>query len=385
MYYRRNLEHDIQDSLKNNPVTAIIGPRQCGKSTMVKHLLETKKEKLYLDLERPSDLNKLEDPEWFLESQKKKLVCLDEIQRKPDLFSLIRSLVDQDRRPGRYLILGSASRDLLRQSSESLAGRISYKRLSPFLWSEISHQVSLETYLTRGGFPLSLLAGSDKISYEWRQDFISTFLERDLMQFSGFAPATMRRLWQMLAHMNGQTINYSSLSKSLGVSHTTIKNYVDLLEGTFMLLQIKPYTANTKKRLVKSPRIYLADTGLVNALLQLRDFDQAAGHPGFGALWETLVINNLVYHFPDLDFSFYRTNHGSEIDLVVSNANRKITIECKASLSPRLSKENYAAINDIDPIKTFIVIPSLDSSYPLKRNIDVVSLEALIQKIRDIF
>lgn len=385
MYYNRNLEHDIQDSLQNNPVTAIIGPRQCGKSTMVKHLLETKKEKLYLDLERPSDLNKLEDPEWFLESQHEKLICLDEIQRKPDLFALIRSLVDQDRRPGKYLILGSASRYLLRQSSESLAGRISYKRLSPFLWSEISHHVSLETYLSRGGFPLSLLAGSDKISYEWRQDFISTFLERDLMQFSGFAPTTMRRLWQMLAHMNGQTINYSSLSKSLGVSHTTIKNYVDLLEGTFMLLQIKPYTANTKKRLVKSPRIYLADTGLVNALLQLGDFDQAAGHPGFGALWETLVINNLVYHFPDLDFSFYRTNHGSEIDLVVSNANRKITIECKASLSPRLSKENYAAIDDIDPIKTFIVIPSLDSSYPLKRNIDVVSLEALIQNMRSIF
>ena len=385
IYNKRNLEKEIIKSLKNNPVTAIIGPRQCGKSTLAKYLLDDWEKKLYLDLERPSDMNKLEDPEWFLESQKEKLICLDEIQRKPHLFAVLRSLIDQDRRPGMYLVLGSAGRDLLRQSSESLAGRIAYKHLSPFLWNEISHLTSLENYLSRGGFPPALLAGTDQASYEWRQDFITTFLERDLMQFSGFSAVTMRRLWQMLAHSNGHTINYSSLAGSLGVSHTTIKNYVDLMEGAFMLLQIRPYIANTKKRLVKSPRIYLTDTGMINALLQLKDFDQVAGHPGFGTLWETLVINNLVNHFPALDFSFYRTNHGSEIDLVVSNAKIKIAIECKASLSPQLSKQNYSAISDIDPFKTFVVIPSSASSYPLKKNIDVHSLDTVINKLQELF
>lgn len=385
MYYPRKLEQEILYSLQNNPVTAILGPRQCGKSTLVKHLLKDRKDSLYLDLERPSDLNKLEDPEWFLESQKDKLVCLDEIQRKPNLFSVLRGLIDQDRRPGKYLILGSAGRDLLKQSSESLAGRISYKRLSPFLWSEIADIASMETYLSRGGFPPALLSKNDTVSYEWRQDFISTFLERDLLQFSGFAPVTMRRLWQMLAHANGQTINYSSLSASLGVSHTSIRNYVDLLEGAFMLTQIRPWASNTKKRLVKSPKVYLTDTGVLNALLQLKNFEQSAGHPVFGSLWESLVISNLMNHFQGLEFSFYRTNHGSEIDLVVSDSSKTIAIECKASLSPQLTKGNFLSIEDINPLKTFIVVPASDADYSMKKDIEVVSIEALTGKMKELF
>lgn len=379
-YLPRQLEAEIETSLSRYPATAILGPRQCGKSTLVKHLLQKKKEAIYLDLERPSDLAKLTDAEWFLSTQLDKLVCLDEIQRKPEIFPLLRSLIDQGKRKGMYLILGSASRELIRQSSESLAGRISFKRLTPFLWQEIEQITTLETYLSRGGFPPSLLTPDDAVSFEWRENFISTFLERDLLQFAGFAPPTMRRLWKMLAHTNGQTVNLSSLGSSLGVSHTTIRNYIDLLEATFMLIQLAPYGGNTKKRLVKSPKIYLSDAGIATALLYLKTFEAAAGHPIFGSLWETAVLSNLVGHFPHLEYSFYRTNHGAEIDLVVSNGDTTIAIECKATLSPKLSAGNFSALKDIKPNACLVAAP-VNESYPLKKDIDVVSLPELIRRI----
>lgn len=383
MYIPRLLETDVIDSLENNPVTAVLGPRQCGKSTMVKNLLEKRQDSLYLDLERPSDLRKLDDAEWFLGNQLDKLVCLDEIQRKPEIFPLLRSLIDQDRKCGMYVILGSASAELLRQSSESLAGRISFKHLTPFLFNEIKEKYSLEIYMTRGGFPPGLLAKNNSQSLEWRQDFIRTFLERDLMQFSGFSPVTMRRLWQMLAHYNGQLINYSALGSSLGVSHTTIRNYIDLLEGTFMLFQLRPWIGNTKKRLVKSPRIYISDPGITAALLNLGDFNQLAGHPVFGSLWETIVLANLKGHFPDLEYSFYRTSHGAEIDFVISNGSASIAIESKATLSPDLSKGNYNALEELKPKETFIVAPT-EEGYPFKKNIRVVSLYELIDRVGEI-
>lgn len=221
---------------------------------------------MYLDLERPSDLEKLNDAEWFLSSQKDKLICIDEIQRKPDLFPLIRSLVDEWNRPSCFVVLGSASRDLLMQSSESLAGRIVYKQLTPFLWEELK-DISIEKYFERGGFPRSVLATGDRISFDWRSSFIATFLERDLLQWINFTPATMRRLWQMLAHVNGQTVNYSNLGNSLGVSNQTVKNYIDLLKSTYMVDVVEPYISNLGKRLVKSPKVYISDSGIVAALL----------------------------------------------------------------------------------------------------------------------
>jgi predicted AAA+ superfamily ATPase len=382
-YISRILEAEVKATLQRTAVTAVLGPRQCGKSTLVKRLLAEEENALYLDLERPSDLQKLADAEWFLSSQIDKLVCLDEIQRKPDLFPLLRSLVDESGRKGMYLILGSASRDLLQQSSESLAGRISFKYLTPFLWAEIATHDSLENYLSRGGFPPSFLADNADNAFEWRIDFITTFLERDLLQFTGFAPQTMRRLWQMLAHSNGQTVNYSALGSSLGVSHTTIRNYIDLLEGTFMLRQLRSFTGNTKKRLVKSPKIYLSDTGIITALLQLKSFEQAAGHPVFGSLWESAVLANLYGHFPRLNYSFYRTSYGTEIDLVVSNAHTSIAIECKATVSPKLTAGNYKAMEDIKPQRLFVVAP-VTSGYPLKRDIEVVSLRELIDRVADL-
>jgi uncharacterized protein len=380
-YYPRILETKITESLARNPVTAILGPRQCGKSTLAKQITQNRDNVVFLDLERPSDLGKLDDPEWFFHSQSGKLICLDEIQRKPELFPVIRAVSDTDPRPGSFLILGSASRDLIRQSSETLAGRISYKKLTPFLWEEIGTDFSIEEYLNRGGFPRSILALDDDASYEWRSDFISTFLERDLLQFSGFSPQTMRRLWQMLAHSNGQTLNLTSIGESLGVSHTTVRNYVDLLEGTFMVIQLPPWRGNTKKRLVKTPKVYLSDSGITAALLQLRNFEQITGHQVFGSLWETVVLMNLKAHIPEAEFSFYRTSHGNEIDIILKIANRTLAIECKATLSPSLSSSFYKASEDVNPDRVLVVSP-VDKGYPMKKGIDVVSIKELIETVK---
>jgi len=380
MYIPRIIEPDIRSALQHNPAVAILGPRQCGKSTLVKHLLRNEEKSLYLDLERPSDQQKLVDPEWFLSTQSQKLVCLDEVQRMPEIFPLLRSLIDEQGRKGMYVILGSASHDLIRQSSESLAGRIHFHRLTPFLFSEVQHHVDLETYLSRGGFPRSILADEEDVSFRWREDFISTFLERDLLQFAGFTPIMMRRLWQMLAHLNGQTANYSKLGDALGISHTTVRKYIDLLEGTFMLTQLPPYYANTKKRLIKSPKVYLSDTGIVAALLQLRDFNQLAGHPVMGTLWEGLVLQQLKGHFPNLEYSFYRTNHGHEIDIVVMQGSRKLAIECKASSAPSLSKGNYKALDDIHPEKCFVLAP-VPEGYSMHKSIEVVAIHEFIEKM----
>ncbi len=380
MYIRRNIEESVTRSLKHYPVTAIVGPRQCGKSTLVKHILEQHRPSIYLDLERPSDLKKLEDAEWFLSSQKDKLICIDEIQRKPELFPLIRSLVDERGTPGCFLVLGSASRDLLKQSSESLAGRISYLHLTPFLWKELNDGYHINQYFAEGGFPRSILADPE-ISFEWRENFIATFLERDLLQWTGFMPITMRRLWQMLAHVNGQIVNYSVLARSLDVSVVTVKNYIDLLEGTFMIHVVPPYMSNLGKRMVKSPKIYISDSGITATLLGLRSFEELSGHPAFGAVWEQIVFVNLKALFPEASFYYYRTSNGAEADFVITLRNTVFAVECKASFSPNLSKGNYNAFEDIAPKHVFVVSP-VKEGWPMKPGIDLVSLGEAEEKIR---
>jgi predicted AAA+ superfamily ATPase len=329
-----------------------------------------------LDLELPSDKAKLDNAEWFFSSQKDKLICIDEIQRQPDLFPLIRSLVDAWDRPGCFLILGSASRDLLRQSSESLAGRIAYKRLTPFLWDEVASVSTIERYMSSGAFPRSILAVREKTSFDWRAEFISTFLERDLLQWSGFSPAAMRNLWRMLAHMNGSTANYSTLASSLGISHTTVKNYIDLLASAYMVEAVPPYFSNLGKRLVKAPKIYLADSGITASLLGLHSFEELAGHPGFGAVWEQIVLSNIRALIPSADICHYRTSNGAEIDFVVTTDSGVFAVECKASYSPVLSKGNFSAIEDIAPNHTFVVTPSPEN-WSMKKGIDVISLTEL--------
>ncbi len=381
MFLPRKIENAVLAALNSNPIVALIGPRQCGKSTLAKHLLENNSNSIYLDLERPSDLQKLTDAEWFLISQKGKLICIDEIQRKPELFPLLRSLVDEWNYNGAFLVLGSASRDLLKQSSESLAGRISYKKLSPFLWQELDGKYPIENYYAKGGFPRSILNTDSEESYEWRENFISTFLERDLLQWRGFTPVTMRRLWQMLAHNNGQTVDYSTLARSLEVSAVTIKNYIDLLESTFMVEIVPSYISNMGKRLVKAPKVYITDSGICSALLGLSTFEAISGHPAIGAIWEQIVLVNIKGIFPDATFFFYRTTNGAEIDFVIKIKNKVFAIECKSGLSPTLSKGNYNAIEDVNPIHTFIVCP-VEKGWQMKNGIDIVSLSEIEDKIR---
>jgi predicted AAA+ superfamily ATPase len=379
-YIVRKIETEILESLEHNPVTAILGPRQCGKSTLAKNLIKGQKEAVYLDLERPSDLQKLENGEWYLSTQRDKLICIDEIQRKPELFPLIRSLVDEWEGAGNFLVLGSSSRELLKQSSESLAGRISYKQLTPFLFTEVKEIVNLERFIQCGGFPRSILSPDTKKSFGWRSDFISTFLERDLLQWAGFYPITMRRLWHMLAHNNGQTVNYSALGSSLSVSNVTIRNYIDLLEGTFMVDVLPPYFSNLKKRLIKAPRVYIADSGITSALLGLTSFEQLSGHPAMGAIWEQMVLTHLKAHFRNADFSYYRTSNGAEVDIVMTYQGHVFAFECKASRSPVLTNGSFLAIEDINPIASFVVAP-VESSWSMKKNLEVVSLHEVVTKI----
>src|SRR5271157_3095890 len=331
-YISRYLEKTIIDRLHDYPSVAILGPRQCGKSTLAHHILKNSPGALYLDLELPSDLNKIKEPELFLQQHDDNLICLDEIQRTPELFPVLRSFIDRNRKNGRFLILGSASRDLIRQSSETLAGRISHVELSPFLLREsvVHGRFNLHRYWLRGGFPRSFLAQSDQASYLWRHDFIRSFVERDvLMAQSGASTAKIDRLLRMCAHISGQTVNYSKLGASLDMSDNTIHNYLDVLNGGFMVRILRPYFTNIKKRLVKSPKIYLRDSGILHALLSVETFDGLLGSPELGASWEGLVVENILSSInPSVSASFYRTAKGEEADLVLEKGRGRIIIEC---------------------------------------------------------
>jgi predicted AAA+ superfamily ATPase len=376
MYIPRVKEKDIKKSLSAFPVTAIIGPRQCGKSTLAKKILEEVANGLYLDLERPSDLSRLNEPELYLSSCKGKLICIDEIQRKPEIFPLIRSLVDEWGTKGSFLLLGSASRDLLRQSSESLAGRISYQRLTPFLWKEIANHTSLSRYMADGAFPGSILADNEEISFEWRENFIQTFLERDLHWWTGGSPESVRRLWTMLAHENGQTVNYTKLGTAMGMSDSSVRKYTEALASTFMLEIVKPYFSNAKKRLVKAPKIYIADAGITTALLQLRSYENLVSHPAFGAIWEQIVLSEIKGHWPNAEVFYYRSAGGAEIDFVIELRGKVLAVECKASLSPTLTKGTYSAIQDIQPEKLIVAAP-IKQGWLMKENVTVAGLQEL--------
>lgn len=378
----RQYTETIESRIINNPVVAILGPRQCGKTTLAKLIMANHPNSVYIDLEKPSDLSKLDNAEWFFSANRGKLICIDEIQRKPELFALLRSIVDETNENGQFLVLGSASRDLIRQSSESLAGRISYITLSPLLINEIAKDTSIEKYLTRGGFPRSFLASSDEYSFQWRKDFITTFIERDILQFKGVVPATIRRLMTMIAHVNGQTINYSSIGNSLGISNVALKNNIDLLSGSFILNIVPQVNRNTGKRLVKAPKIYFSDPGIVEALLNLRNFNSIVSHPAFGSLWETLVLMNLSGNFPDAEISFYRTSNGAELDFIVMDNDTTVCIECKTNSNPTLTKGNFISIEDLKPVKTFVVSP-VTNYYEYAENIIVTPLSALPGLIRE--
>lgn len=371
-YLNRLLEQELANSLEESPVVAVLGPRQCGKSTLIRRLIEGRQDAVFLDLERPSDQAKLADPEFYLSRFQGRLVCIDEIQLRPELFPVIRAICDETHRPGQFLISGSASHDLIQRSSESLAGRIFYLRLTPFLVDELV-DAPWDRYLLRGGFPLSYGARDDAASYRWRDQFVRTFLERDLRFWRNVSPTTMRRLWMMLAHDNGQTVNFSRLGSSLGIADTTVRGYVDLLKDTFMVEQVPPYFSNLKKRLVKAPKVYLADSGITNALLDLRTFDALYSHSAYGACWEQAVLANIRGLRPNAEIFFYRDSNGNEVDFVVREGRRIVAVECKCSSAPTVGRGTYAALDDIQPTDAFVVAP-VKESYQMNDRIAVIGL-----------
>jgi len=382
-YIPRKITPTVRRKLREIPAVAIIGARQCGKTTLAKKVIAKNKSAIYLDLEKNSDLNKLQDPEAFFRLNAHRLICLDEIQRIPELFPLLRSMIDENNRNGQFLILGSASPGLLKQSSETLAGRISYVHLSPFVLSELQADKDggLDRKLwLRGGFPRSYLARAEPSSLEWRQDFIRTFLERDIPQLGFQIPARrLERLWQMLAHLQGQLLNSSKLGESLGVSHHTVRTYLEMLEQTFMLRILQPYAANLKKRLVKSPKIYIRDAGILHALLDIETQNDLLGHPVYGASWEGLVIENICSTYPEWRPYFFRSSSGAEIDLILTKGQRRVAIECKASSAPQVRRGFFNALKDLE-IKEAWVLAPVSGSYPLKGEIFVSAPVEFLKK-----
>lgn len=384
----RQLRDKALASLKQFKILAIIGPRQVGKSTLAAGLLG--KDGLWLDLERPSDLRKLDDPETFLTQHSAKLICIDEVQQRPDLFPVLRVLSDAGARNGQFLILGSASPELLRQSSETLAGRIQYLELTPFLLEELCSQNQpapacqvLPILWLKGGYPLSYLAGEGP-SFAWRQAYIATFLERDL-SLLGFnrSPTVMRRFWTMLAHSQGQVVNYSKLAGSLDTTAPTIKSFIAMMVDTFMVRVLMPWHRNIKKRLVKSPKVYVRDAGILHALLDIETRDQLQGHPVYGSSFEGFAIEQILASISTRwQASFYRSATGDELDLVLSLRTMTLAIEIKASKAPAFNHGNRNALKTVQPDHCYL-LGLVDEPYTLDERVTVTNIPALIVAIRD--
>ncbi len=322
----------------------------------------------------------LEDPEAFLSANSNQLICLDEVQRVPELFPILRYAIDQHGGTGRFLLLGSASRDLIEQASESLAGRIAYLELTPFLWQEANLQnIKFNDYWTRGGFPRSLLASSNGTSMEWRQEFVRSFLERDLLQLKPrLSPERARRLWIMVAHCHGRVLNKSQLAAALDVDAHTIGSYLDLLEAAFMIRRLPPYHSNLRKRLVKSPKIYIRDTGILHTLLGIQDFNALLAHPVRGFSWESLIIDQILARLhPLAQASFYRSAKGAEADLLIEHNGKTILLEMKASSAPKMERGFWNVLADIDPLFARVIAP-IERRYPLKQGVEVVPLNEII-------
>ncbi|MFC2101740.1 ATP-binding protein [Bacteroidota bacterium] len=379
----RLAEEKIKDLLGGFPCVAIIGPRQVGKTTLAKQIRKSFVESIYMDLELQRDFVKLEDAETYLSQFEDKLVIIDEVQRKRELFPVLRALIDQDRRPGRFLLLGSAAPDLLRNSSESLAGRIAYYELTPFLVPEIYPHYNLIDLWMRGGFPDPFLRG--RYWLDWMNNFVKTYFERDLPNL-GFPadPITGERLWAMLAHLHGNLVNYAEIGKSLDLSIHTIKKYIGFLSNAFLIREIQPFHSNLKKRLVKSPKVYVSDSGLLHYLLGIDSETQLAGNPKMGASWEGFVIEQITSLIqPNRSLYFYRTHDGAELDLVVTKGGEPVAgIEVKFGSNIRVSRGNTEAVQFLNTQQNFLIIKE-DEDYLLSNGFRVCGLTVFLSKYLD--
>ena len=387
--YKRELTQKITQGLNQNPAVAILGPRQIGKTTLALEIAKHQPS-IYLDLENPEDFQKLRDPAHYLNLHADKLVILDEVQRYPDLFMSLRGIIDTRRREGRgngrFLVLGSASNELLKQSSESLAGRIHYSEmtgLNPFE-IEQSKAEPLQRLWMRGGFPDSYTASNDQASYSWRQNFIRTYLERDIPQLGPRIPAaTLMRFWTMLAHVQGELLNASKLASSLGVKSVTVSRYLDLMVDLLLVRRLEPWYGNVKKRLVKTPRTYIRDSGIVHALLRIPDYEGLLGHPILGKSWEGFVIETIISALPsDVNPYFYRTSAGAEIDLLLEfGLDDYWAIEIKASRTPTLKKGFHMACEDLKVKGKFVVYTGEDR-FLTDNQTTLLSLADFIETLR---
>ena len=386
----RRLRALIEDRLRHMPGVVLLGPRQVGKTTLARQIAAQRKTRaLYLDLERPVDRRRLQDADAFLRAQAGKLVIIDEIHRAPDLFATLRGIIDDRRaagdRAGHFLLLGSAALDLMRQASESLAGRAAYLDLGPIDVLELPHQVGdVDLLWTRGGFPESLLAPDDATSLEWRRTFIRSYLERDVPMFAPRMPAeTIGRLWTMLAHGQATPLKQSSLASALEVSTPAVSRYIDLLVDLLLVRRLRPWSGNVGKRLVRAPKVYIRDSGLVHSLLDLAGWEDILGHPVVGASWEGFVIENLIAAAGERRTPyFYRTEDGSEVDLVFERGGSvELAIEIKRSTAPTLSRGFGLALKVLEPTQAYLVHGGTES-WPMSSQVTAISVRELMQKLR---
>ncbi len=386
---KRWIADKLEQTVQRVPAVALLGSRQVGKTTLAKTFAQSISS-IYLDLESPTDLIKLSDPASYLLQHSDKLIILDEIQRAPDLFMVLRGLIDNNRQAGRkgaqFLLLGSASMDLLRQSSESLAGRISYIEMTGLNLLEVSvkSRMDIQRIWLRGGFPDSYLADTDAFSMIWLEDLIRTYLERDIPQFGFRVSATrLRRLWTMLAHLQGETVNCSALGGNLEVDGKTVSNYLDILVDILLVRRLEPWYANVKKRLVKSPRFYIRDSGILHRLLGIADYDALLSNPILGKSWEGFVIENILSILPNgIGTYFYRTAAGAEIDLVLKISSEETwAIEIKTGTSPKIPHGFYKACEDVQATQRYVVYGGNDE-FPINHDTTMISLLKLMMKIQ---
>lgn len=375
-------EREIRESLDDFPAVGILGPRQVGKTTLAKQVGKQFPGSVYFDFENPDHLARIADPTISLRPLQDRLVILDEVQRMPDLFPVLRALIDENRIPGRFLILGSASPDLLKQSSETLAGRIRYHELQPFNLFESGEGVPMDTLWLRGGFPSAALAATDSKSMVWLEMFIRTFLERDLNELDFSLPSIeLRRFWTMLAHGQGQQFNASRLARSLGVTDKTARHWLDVLTDTFMVHQLLPWIPNVGKRIIKAPKIYLADSGIVHRLLGLNTMEQLLSHPICGHSWEGFVLQQITSMMPFMtELYTYRTKGGAEIDILLKLPGRSqlTAVEIKRSLAPKPTRGFWNAMEDTECDRAYIIYPGEDS-WPIAENVQTLPLTQLTE------
>jgi predicted AAA+ superfamily ATPase len=379
---KRSIEQNLIKTINNFPVTGIIGPRQVGKTTLAKKIAGLiKKESIYLDLENPRNLVMLSDPMLFFEANIDKCIIIDEIQLMPELFALLRSSVDNKRVSSRFIVLGSASPVLIRESSQSLAGRIAYIELGGFNITEVGNK-NLRKLWLKGGFPDAFLESDNEIWEQWLDNFINSYIRRDLPMLGlNVNQSVLRNLWMMTAHINGSVVNFSNLSRSLELSSTTIKKYLGFLENAFLIRQLKPYFFNAKKRLVKSPKVFIRDTGVLHNLLNISSDTDLEGNPAKGSSFEGFVIEQILQSAGSKMGSFYyRTHQGSECDLVLTKSNLPyMAIEIKYSSAPKLTKGNLLSFEDIGAEHNFIVTPDTDD-YLINKKTRVCSLQVFLEK-----